>query len=204
MESRGISRDLGDERIVGKPEQIGRFKFPPMLLDRSTGRFLPSQVLDAGSAGNHKKLSRTGLKPPGQREGSFQIQLEENPGGLRGRLSGRIAFRRDAGKNQRNLGRDDIPMFLDELQRRSAHGDHHIGRLAGVLLPHEGGCACFVPGVGDAHEIEKLGVDHELLLAALTKPLLDTVDRLSGGGKRIIEPAQNEHTTRRLLCVGLS
>ena len=78
------------------------------------------------------------------------------------------------------------------------------GGLLGVLLPHEGGCARFVPGVGDAHEIEKLSVDHELLLAALTKPLLDAVDRLSGGGKRIIEPAQNEHTTRRLLCVGLS
>ncbi|KJC37646.1 hypothetical protein UP06_29970 [Bradyrhizobium sp. LTSP857] len=190
------SRDLADERIERKSKKISRFKFSVMSFDGAASRFVPSTVFESNIAADYNEPACGGLKQFSQMEGFLKVEADEDASNIGRRMQGGIGCLRNSGKHHWNLRSYDVAVVHDELECRTTHHNEHVRRSRGIFFAQEGGRPHLVRVIGDAHEIEKLSVDCELLRASFAKATFYAVYDLSGCGKRVVISAQDKDAPR--------
>ena len=113
MASLGTFDNSCDELGVGELEQIRRFEFALPVVDYLPGDRLPTAIRLA-TAGDKNQTARLGLEPLRKRKRLREIELGDDPGHVRRRPQCSVGLRRDGRKNNRGVGKEEIPMPEDE------------------------------------------------------------------------------------------
>lgn len=93
-----------------------------------------------------------------------EIELDNDAGHIRWRAGGLVVCRRNGREHDRYIGRHQITVPENKGQRLAADRHHHIGSSTRIFLAEVLGRSQLMVGIGAAHQIEKVGVDRDLLL----------------------------------------